>query len=95
MMNEFTLKFGSLTIQQYSGLVGSSDRTWIRGSMHRLTPEQFDAMTAAFEVVEEVKTLTTEPTTSCAPRTFRTAEIDFGGLTLTIFADVAEKAVAA
>jgi len=94
MMNEFTLKFGNLTIQQYSGHFGSSDRTWIRGSFHRLTPEQFDAMTAAFEVVEEVKTLTTEPTYG-APSTFRTAEIDFGGLTLTIFADVAEKAVAA
>ena len=90
MMNEFTLKFGNLTIQQYSDV--ASDRTWIRGSFHRLNPEQFDAMTAAFEVVEEVKTLTIEPTYG-ALSTFRTAEIDFGGLTLTIFA--AEKAVAA
>ena len=94
MMNEFTLKFGNLTIRQYSGLVGSNDRTWIRGSLHHLNPEQFDAMTAAFEVTDESQTLMTDPTYG-APRTFRTAEIDFGGLTLTIFADVAEQEVAA
>jgi hypothetical protein len=85
MQHEFTLKFGDLSIQQYVGLTG--DRTWVTGRLHRLTSEQFDALTAAFEVVEDTKTLTTD-TKYGAAHTFRTAEIDFGGLTLSLYADV-------
>jgi len=51
-------------------------------NMHQLTAEQFDALTTAFDLTGEIATLTTE-----TGRTFRTADIDFGGLRLTTFAD--------
>jgi hypothetical protein len=84
MQHEFTINFGDLKIQQHTGL---SERVWVSGQLHRLTPEQFDAMTNSFEVVCPEKTLTTDDRYG-APLTFRTAEIMLGGLKLSIFADV-------
>lgn len=69
-----TGKMSGYTVSQY-------------GSLHRLTPEQFDALMEVFEVTDSPRTLTTDGRYGPA-RTFRTAEIDFGGLRLSIFADV-------
>lgn len=57
------------------------------GSFHRLTPEQFDALVEAFGTLDAIRTLTTDGRHTM-PKTFRTVEIDFGGLRLTLFADV-------
>lgn len=76
----FTAKFGDFSIQQYS--------THTHGSLHRMTPERFDALVAAFDH-DEVRTLTVKPDNySRIERSFRTTDIDFGGLKLSIFADV-------
>lgn len=58
------------------------------GSLHRLTPEQFDSLIEQFEVTGAVRTLEMDSDTYETARTFRTAEINFGGLRLSIFADV-------
>lgn len=57
------------------------------GSFHRLTPEQFDALVDTFQVTSDVRTLTTDGRYT-PPRNFRTAEINLGGLDLTIFSDI-------
>jgi hypothetical protein len=85
MKHEFTIEFGDFSIQQYHGF---SDRVWVRGSFHHLTSEQFDALTNAFDVTDEVKNLTTKNDGYGAGRDFRTAEINLGGLTTAIFTDV-------
>lgn len=81
MTTNFTIKCGGLSISQSQR--NRRDVPRMTGSFHRLTPKQFDALMEAFPVVRDVAYLTTD-----GGQNFRTAEIDFGGLTLTIFADV-------
>ncbi len=75
----FTAKFGDFSIQQYS--------THTHGSLHRLSPEKFDALYVAFGGDDEVRTLTTDNNKYGPARTFRTVDVEFGGLKLSIFAD--------
>ena len=89
----FDFDFGGLTISQSQ--YGSKTR--MTGAMHRLTPEQFDALTSAFGLTSkyssidpEIQTLTVE-----GGRSFRTADINMGGLIVSLFADVVEEGVAA
>lgn len=77
----FNIEFGDFRIQQFT--------THTHGSLHRLTPAQFDALCEQFGG-DDIRTLTTKPDNySRKEITFRTAEIDMGGLKLSIFADVA------
>jgi len=85
----FDFGFGDLTISQSQHSTNYPAR--MSGAFHRLTAEQFDALTSAFDLTSKygaldstIETLTIEET----GRTFRTADIDFGGLCLTLFADV-------
>ena len=86
----FNAEFGGFSLKQSQS--GYTNDTHTTGSFHRLTPEQFDALLDVFEVTEAVKTLTTDGRYG-APKTFRTSEIDFGGLRLSLYADVPEVAV--
>lgn len=81
----FNADFGGFSIRQSQSVY--TDGLHTTGAFHRLTPEQFDALLDVFEVVDGAKTLTTDGRYG-APKTFRTAEIDFGGLTLSLYADV-------
>lgn len=75
----FEASFGDFKVKQYA------HGTY--GSMHRLTPEQFDALYDAFTGDELPRTLTTDGRYG-PPTAFRTVDIDFGGLKLSIFANV-------
>lgn len=78
------LDFDGLSIQTYP--------SHVHGSFHRMTPEQFDALYAAFGGEDEIRTLTVKPDNYIrTPRTFRTVDIDFGGLKLSLFSDVEDK----
>jgi len=92
MLTTFTLDCGDLKISQRNVGSTTTPATRISGDLHKLTPEQFDALTQAFTVTEATKILTTDgrygPT-----RTFRTSTIDFGGLMVRLFADVPENMV--
>lgn len=92
MDSNISLKFGALSVTHTVTAKVAGDRISQYGSLHRLTPEQFDALIEQFEVTDNVRTLTTDGRYD-APRTFRTAEIDFGGLHLTLFANVPAEAV--
>jgi len=85
----FSIDFGNgFSVSQNHGLSRDTPRT--TGDFHRLTPEQFDALTGAFDLDngfgsdEEIKTLTLDD----GSRTFRTTSINMGGLIVTLYADI-------
>jgi len=84
----FSIDFGNgFSVSQNHGLSRDTPRT--TGDFHRLTPEQFDALTGAFDLDngwndEEIKTLTIPET----GKNFRTVSINMGGLIVTLFSDV-------
>jgi hypothetical protein len=73
----------SLTSMDHKG------ETLYTGRFHRLTPEQFDALVEAFDIVSTFgeRTMTTDGRYG-PPRTFRTATINLGGLKTELYADV-------
>ena len=85
----FSIDFEGLTIRQTTTYLG---KTITNASLHRLTPEQFDALVEAFGS-GEVQTLTTSGE-SVPAVTFRTTDIVIGGMNTTIFANVSETDVA-
>lgn len=83
----FNIDFGNgLSVRQSISRDGTSTSS---GSFHRLTPEQFDALTNAFQITREARVLNTDGRYS-APRSFRTADINIGGLVLTLFSPIPE-----
>lgn len=82
----FNIDFGNgFSVRQSKGR--STDNFEASGSFHRLTPDQFDALIDTFEVTKDDRVLSTDGRYG-APRNFRTANINFGGLDLTIFSDI-------
>lgn len=91
MESKTALDFGKgFSVQQSIKGEPKSYSVLSTGSFHRLTPEQFDALTSHFNITYDVQTLTTDGTYG-PTQTFRTCEIDFGGLRLTLFAVVPSK----
>ena len=84
----FSFDFGGFSISQSQHSDSYPARA--SGAFHRLTPEQFDALTGAFDLTSKYDSLdpNIETLTTKEGRTFRTTDIDFGGLCVTIFADV-------
>jgi len=89
----FSLDFGDgFSVSQHQPLTNKDPR--MTGAFHRLTPEQFDALTDAFDLdngfnhEEKIDTLTVPDT----GRKFRSASINFGGLIVGLYSDVAVEA---
>ena len=83
----FNIDFGNgFSVRQSNGRDGTSTSS---ASFHRLTPEQFDALTNAFQITQKARVLNTDGRYS-APQSFQTADIDFGGLSLTLYSPIPE-----
>lgn len=83
MIQNFDLEFGKgLSIRQFTSY--DLKKPVITGSLHHLSPIQFDNLVEQFDVIEESHTFSVER----QGKQFRSATIDFGGLKLSIYAEV-------